>query len=315
MNNYNLKTEQLNFYQILQVEQNATTEVIRKAYKKLSLKYHPDKQIKTTLTEEEKNMNFIIIRDAYETLIDLKKRETYDKYLTNHKKKYTNFNDIIYDLKNISTNKEYIIFMNILDNKIKNSLLNNIKIDELLIQINYINFIDILQIINNFKILDINVNIDFTLYEFYNNKYQLLKYNRLTTMPFKEIIYPIDLIQIYENEGENIKVNDIDYSGNLIVNINIKNTFYNEINYQILGNDLYASITKKKFLHNNIIKIKFLDEQIYEIDMRKIDKIITDFGLLYFISNLGLPYYNTNDDIVDIAQCKILRGKLYLLII
>ena len=315
MNNYNLKTEQLNFYQILQVEQNATTEVIRKAYKKLSLKYHPDKQIKTTLTKEEKNMNFIIIRDAYETLIDLKKRENYDKYLTNHKKKYTNFNDIIHDLKNISTNKEYIIFMNILDNKIKNSLLNNIKIDELLIQINYINFIDILQIINNFKILDINVNIDFTLCEFYNNKYKIVKYNRLTTMPFEEIIYPIDLIQIYENEGENIKVNNIDYSGNLIVNINIKNTFYNEINYQILGNDLYASITKKPFLHNNIIKIKFLDEQIYEIDMRKIDKIITDFGLLYFISNLGLPYYNTNDNIVDIAQCKILRGKLYLLII
>jgi curved DNA-binding protein CbpA len=315
MDNHNLNIEQVNLYEILEIEQNATAETIRESYKKLTLKYHPDKQINTNLSEEEKTMKYIKIRDAYELLSDSCKRQKYDRELIGTTKIHNNFDNMIHEFKNTLTRTEYCVFMNILDNKIKQSLLNSIKVDDLLIQINQMNLMDVLQKFNNFKILDIDVRLDFTLYELYNNKYKIIKYDRISDKPFEEIIYPIDLIQIYENEGEIVKINGIDYRGNFIVNINVKTTTHNGINYQILDNDLYACITKSIFVHNNIIKIDFLNDQIHEIDILKIDKIITDFGFLYFIPDLGLGYYDTSTNIIDTEQLKIIRGRLYLLII
>lgn len=313
--NYNFNKKELNLYQILEIESNALEEDIRKAYKKLSLKYHPDKQINSSLSEEEKSQPFIKIRDAYEILSDPMKRQKYDKEILIKNFKCRNLTDIIEEFQNILTGNDYIIFMNVLDNKIKQSLLNNIKIDTFLIQINQMNLIDMLYTVNNFKILDVEIKLDFTIQELYNNCHQILKSNRITKHIFEEIIYPIDLVQIYENEGETIKINNISYSGNFIVNVNINNTFYNGIHYQILGNDLYATITKKYIYNDNIIKIKYLDDNEYEINIKKIDKNKTDFGCLYSIQNLGLPYYNTSTDIIDVPQCEIIRGTLFFLIV
>jgi DnaJ-class molecular chaperone len=311
-NEFNIK--ELNLYQILELENNASTEDIRKSYKRLSLKYHPDKQIKSKLSEKEKSLQFIKIRDAYEILSDSAKRKKYDKEILIKNFGYNNLTDVIHDLQNMLTTKEYIIFMNILDNKIKQSLLNNIKIDDLFIQLNQMNLMDIFYTVNNFKILDIEIKIDFTIEQLYNNIYQRVKYNRITKEIFEEIIYPIDLVQIYENEGETMNINEIKYSGNFIVKLNIINNLHNNINYQILGNDLYASITKN-YIYNDVIKINFLDNKFYNFNIKEIDTVETDFGRLYLIPNLGLPYYNTSTDIIDIEQCEILRGNLYLLIL
>lgn len=315
MNNNNTNAKQPNLYQILEIQPDSSGEIIKKAYRKLSLKYHPDKQKNVKLSEEEKSQQFIKIRNAYEILIDTDKRQKYDKELLINNFEKTNFNNIIQEFQNMLSSNEYIIFMNILDNKIKQSLLNNIKIDNLLLKINQMNLIDIFYTINNFKLLDIEININFTIQELYNNKYQKIKYNRITKEIFEEIIYPLDLTQNYENEGETITIANIPYSGNFIVNICISDTYYNDINYQILNNDLYASVNKKNFANDFIIKIKYLDDNVYNIDIREIDKVTTDFGNLYYISNFGLPYYNTKSDIIDIAECEIVRGKLYLLII
>jgi molecular chaperone DnaJ len=64
-------------YDIMGVTSDATAEQIRKAYKKLALKLHPDKQ-KTE--EERKNAHEIFTRmlNAYEVLIDEHKRRSYD---------------------------------------------------------------------------------------------------------------------------------------------------------------------------------------------------------------------------------------------
>ncbi|KFM58071.1 DnaJ-like protein subfamily B member 4, partial [Stegodyphus mimosarum] len=63
------------YYKILGISRNATEDEIKKAYRKLALKYHPDKN-KTKEAEEK----FKEIAEAYEVLSDKKKKDVYDQY-------------------------------------------------------------------------------------------------------------------------------------------------------------------------------------------------------------------------------------------
>lgn len=63
----------LNYYSILGVDKDASDDDIKKAYRKLAIKYHPDKN-KDKDTEED----FRSITEAYETLKDPSKRRKYD---------------------------------------------------------------------------------------------------------------------------------------------------------------------------------------------------------------------------------------------
>lgn len=64
------------FYEILGVSKNASSEEIKKAYRKLALKYHPDRNQGDKDAEEK----FKEINVAYETLSDDSKRARYDRY-------------------------------------------------------------------------------------------------------------------------------------------------------------------------------------------------------------------------------------------
>ncbi|MFN3701196.1 MAG: molecular chaperone DnaJ [Alphaproteobacteria bacterium] len=64
------------YYKILEVDRNASADEIKKAYRKLALKYHPD-QNKDNPEAEEK---FKLINQAYDVLKDEQKRAAYDRY-------------------------------------------------------------------------------------------------------------------------------------------------------------------------------------------------------------------------------------------
>lgn len=63
------------FYDILGVSKDATESQIKKAYRKLALKYHPDKNPDNPAAEEM----FKSVSEAYETLGDSNKRREYDQ--------------------------------------------------------------------------------------------------------------------------------------------------------------------------------------------------------------------------------------------
>jgi curved DNA-binding protein len=64
------------YYKILGVEKNADASAIKKAYRKLALKYHPDKTKGDKILEEK----FKKISEAYAVLSDQEKRQQYDTY-------------------------------------------------------------------------------------------------------------------------------------------------------------------------------------------------------------------------------------------
>lgn len=64
------------YYQVLGVQKNATDEEIKKAYRRLAMKYHPDRNPDDHTAEEA----FKEVKEAYEILSDAQKRAAYDQF-------------------------------------------------------------------------------------------------------------------------------------------------------------------------------------------------------------------------------------------
>jgi curved DNA-binding protein CbpA len=69
-------TQSLLFYDLLELDQSADARQIKRAFRKMALKYHPDKA-----TDKEKaQKQFVELVEAYETLSDPSKRRAYDSH-------------------------------------------------------------------------------------------------------------------------------------------------------------------------------------------------------------------------------------------
>ena len=67
---------QKDYYATLGVERKAKAEQVRKAYRRLARKFHPDFNPNNKAAEEK----FKEIQEAYDVLSDEKKRQIYDQY-------------------------------------------------------------------------------------------------------------------------------------------------------------------------------------------------------------------------------------------
>lgn len=85
-----INTMNKNYYDILQINRNASPEIIEKAYKTLAKKYHPDLQ-----TEENKKQAEEILKEineAYEILSEPEKKQIYDASLDSQEPKQSEKN-------------------------------------------------------------------------------------------------------------------------------------------------------------------------------------------------------------------------------
>jgi molecular chaperone DnaJ len=67
---------EVDYYELLEISKDADKSALKKAYRKMAMKYHPDKNPDDTEAEEK----FKAVNEAYQVLSDDEKRSIYDRY-------------------------------------------------------------------------------------------------------------------------------------------------------------------------------------------------------------------------------------------
>lgn len=276
--------KKINLYKLLEVETNSTDDDIKKAWRKLALKYHPDKNKQNTCDK------FLKIKYAYDILSNKELKKKYDEQLKFDSLFNENLNsEFTFSMIDLNFKKYLKNFINSTEiDKVINLILHKKEIRKNFFNINdgfYKNFDEFIK-----KLTDIEITIDFDLKDVWECKPKNITYNRYTKVVFEELIIPIDFIQEYENEGECVIVNNKTCDGSLTVKINIINNCYGGENYYIYDNDLYVIIDNKRII-NDKFELNFLDGNKYKFNIKKLNKIVNKLGTVYYKKNMGLPKY------------------------
>jgi len=297
----------MDLYSILEIKENSTQNDIKKAYKKLALKYHPDK------TNDKSSYKFIEISNAYNILSDENKRKEYNNILKNSDKYHNKYSDkynqkhsnnmivnLLDNLKSLLKDDYYQKILLIFGDKIINTILNskeNLSFNSLVFNHNF---------------LDIDITVNYTLEEVINLKEKIITFDRKTRDTFIESIFPIDYYQNYENEGEEIIFSNYYIKGDININISITNKTYYDYTYEILNADLYTTL-KKKIKKNGYFSIKYINGKKLKFNINELEKEKIDIGYIIKIENLGLYYQDEKSNNISISNCLIKRGNLFLL--
>lgn len=123
-----------NYYDILEVNKNASQEIIEKAYKTLVKKYHPDLQDNNLKNEYEEKIK--LINEAFEVLSNSEKRKNYDLNLKQTEFSVEDYNNLINEnlkLKNeINYLKNNLInYKNNINNNLNNKINENLNYNDI----------------------------------------------------------------------------------------------------------------------------------------------------------------------------------------
>lgn len=107
-----------NYYEILEVNKNASPEIIEKVYKILVKKYHPDLQKENEKNKYEEKIKKI--NEAYDILSNPEKRKKYDLNLKNTEISINDYNTLYQENINLKNNlnilKEKLNYLNTIQN-------------------------------------------------------------------------------------------------------------------------------------------------------------------------------------------------------
>lgn len=295
-NNFNL-SDKKNLYEILEIDHTVTKNDIKKAYKKLILKYHPDKNIQNT-TEK-----FIKVKNAFDILYDDDKRKLYDKIIINNNNDESEiFNYVIIFLKKMINSTD----INNIFQMIINKNISYENFEKMFLNINDLNF--------KREIVNINISLNFSLKDVWYGKSLIFNYNRITKEMFNEEIFPFDKEQIYENEGEKILFANKILNGDMIIKINITNTKIYGEQYYIYNNLLYI-LVKYNRIKNFKFKINFLDGYNYKFNLNKLNQIENELGKFYVKKNFGLINNFNENNKINCIDYNYTHGNLYFIIL
>jgi molecular chaperone DnaJ len=258
----------MTYYDVLGIPENATHIDIKKRFRKLAIKYHPDHKVTGDASL------FALVARAYECLSNKNKRNEYDKML-NIQRKTTNSNFL--DRK--SAFDEFMKTQNIDDNN-KNIAKNNFNLewknldkkhglDRLKINDEAMNKEDVLNKIRDLEMSREQDEIEFNYNKvFDDNNFDADKFNKLFELKHSKIH------EIIKHEGIPNAFN-LNNDNNIFVSCNDKyDNLYDEDN-EIDGTELFSSFHK-----DNINQINISDKDIKKINSNKTENNYNNHNII-----------------------------------
>jgi DnaJ-class molecular chaperone len=322
-----------NFYFILDVNKNASSDEIKKAFRKLALKYHPDKNGQVNEVQKTKNeLEFKKISSAYQVLIDPTKRRLYDLYGIESGK--TDIKMTSEELKNMKEISEMLAQMiSLISNLIKIKFTQNFSKEK---ENRYIprekeNLNNLesqakkkdTEILKKTNIKNINLKISINLNDLYNKNIKKINIkviriindeNKLEIIPVFISLLNYEEFYIFKGLGDEYieEINGIKQKGDIKIKIDILEHPIIRIDKYLFKYDLIIddTVTLYEVYYGLNRKYKYLNNEEIIITKNFRDTIFKDdpkggYSFNHVIKNKGLPYYNEADDIEK-------RGDLYI---
>lgn len=314
----------MDFYEILDVPLDASTTIIKKQYRKLAVRWHPDKNPINKKQEAEEKFKQISM--AYQILSNPEKRKEYNKL--NIGKKQELF-DIIKSISKSLINEKMVKFfyereedfytdvnkMNLdkVISKMRNKIMKS-SIEDIFSH--FLNQAAINKKVNNFQNVNSFIDQDSETLEDQDTDTDIIEYEEYDILPTNYNV----------NNNSNIKITVQATIQELInknykkINIKRKVLKYNEINYEtkvcifpILKNYVifknYGDQTKNNNCGDLIIKIERVEDKDYYIIDNHHLLLIKDISLYQYIYGFNFKLKNFGSTI-DMGELILLNNKL-----